>query len=76
VGIAPGGAINAHPHAGRPGIVRVVKGSVIEYRGSTARTLQVGEWWTETADVNHWFRNPSSTEFAELWVVDIVPKKK
>lgn len=76
VSIAPGGAINAHPHAGRPGIVRVVKGTVIEYRGTAARTLQLGEWWTETADVTHWFRNPSSTEFAELWVVDIVPKKK
>ena len=76
VGIAPGGAINAHPHAGRPGIVRVVKGTVVEYRGATARTLKVGEWWIETADVTHWFRNPSSTEFAELWVVDLVPKKK
>jgi quercetin dioxygenase-like cupin family protein len=76
VGIAPGGAINAHPHAGRPGIVRVLKGTVVEYRGATSRTLQVGEWWTETADVTHWFRNPSSTEAAELWVVDLVPKKK
>lgn len=76
VGIAPGGAINAHPHAGRPGIVRVVKGSVIEYRGANSRTLQVGDFWLETADVTHWFRNPSSTDAAEIWVVDIVPKKK
>lgn len=76
VGIAPGGAINAHPHAGRPGIVRVVKGTVVEYRGSNSRTLQVGDFWLETADVTHWFRNPSATEPAEIWVVDIVPKKK
>lgn len=76
VTVAPGGAINSHPHAGRPGIVRVVSGSVIEYRGTTARTLKAGEFWTETADVVHWFSNPSSTETAELWVVDLVPRKK
>jgi quercetin dioxygenase-like cupin family protein len=76
VGIAPGGAINSHPHAGRPGIVRVVKGTVIEYRGETARTLQTGDSWYENSDTVHWFRNPSSTEPAELWVVDLVPKKK
>ena len=33
VGLAPGGAIHNHPHAGRPGIVRVTKGTVVEYRG-------------------------------------------
>ncbi len=76
VGVAPGGAIHSHPHAGRPGIVRVTKGSVIEYRGATKRTLKVGEFWFENADTVHWFRNPSNAEAAELWVVDLVPKKK
>ncbi len=76
VGIAPGGAIHNHPHAGKPGIVRVTKGTVIEYRGDAARTLKVGEFWFENGDTVHWFRNPSSTEAAELWVVDLVPKKK
>lgn len=76
VGIAPGGAIPSHPHAGRPGVVRVTKGTVIEYRGATSRTLQVGDYWFENNDTVHWFRNPSTTEAAELWVVDLVPKKK
>ncbi len=76
IGIAPGGAIHSHPHAGRPGIVRVTRGTVIEYRGTTERTLKVGDSWFETADTVHWFRNPSSTEAAEIWVVDLVPKKK
>jgi quercetin dioxygenase-like cupin family protein len=76
VGLAPGGAIHNHPHAGRPGIVRVTKGNVIEYRGSSQRTLKVGDWWLETADTVHWFRNASSAEPAEIWVVDLVPKKK
>jgi quercetin dioxygenase-like cupin family protein len=76
VGIAPGGAIHNHSHAGRPGIVRVTKGTVIEYRGAAERKLYLGEWWVENADTVHWFRNPSSTEAAELWVVDLVPKKK
>jgi len=76
VGIAPGGAIHSHPHAGRPGIVRVTQGTVIEYRGERSRTLKVGDAWYENADTTHWFRNPSTTEAAELWVVDVVPKKK
>lgn len=76
VGIAPGGAIHNHPHAGRPGIVRVTKGTVIEYRGTAKRTLKTGESWYENSDTTHWFRNPSSKEAAELWVVDLVPKKK
>lgn len=76
VGIAPGGAIHNHPHAGRPGIVRVTKGAVIEYRGNSKRSLKVGDAWYENSDTTHWFRNPSSTDAAELWVVDLVPKKK
>jgi quercetin dioxygenase-like cupin family protein len=76
VGLAPGGAIHAHPHAGRPGIALVTKGVVVEYRGSTSRTLKPGDTWLETHDTVHWFHNPSNTEVAELWVVDLVPKKK
>lgn len=76
IGIAPGGAIHSHPHAGRPGIARVTKGTLIEYRGTAERIIKAGDWWLENADTVHWFRNPSSTEAAELWVVDLVPKKK
>ena len=76
VGLAPGGAIHNHPHTGRPGIALVTKGVVVEYRGSTSRTLKPGESWQETNETTHWFRNPSNTEAAELWVVDLVPKKK
>lgn len=76
VGLAPGGAIHEHPHAGRPGIVLVTKGVVIEYRGAVSRTLKKGESWLETNETVHWFRNPSATETAEIWVVDLVPKKK
>lgn len=76
VRLAPGGAIHNHPHAGRPGIVLVIKGTVTEYRGSEARTLKTGESWLETNETVHWFSNPSASEPAELWVVDLVPKKK
>ena len=76
VGIAPGGAIHSHSHDGRPGIALVTKGVVIEYRGSTSRTLKPGDSWLETNETVHWFRNPSNTDAAELWVVDLVPKKK
>src|SRR6266566_1112236 len=57
VGIATDGAIHKHPHAGKTGIVRVTKGTVIEYRGDTSRTLKVGDTWYENADTMHWFRN-------------------
>lgn len=76
IGIAPGGAIPSHPHAGRPGIVRVTKGTVVEYRGTSFRTLKAGDAWFENADTVHWFRNPSATEPAEIWVVDLVPRRK
>ncbi len=74
--LAPGGGVGNHPHAGRPGIVRVVKGTVVEGRGNAKRVLKAGDFWLETAEISHWFVNPSATEAAELWVVDIVPKKK
>ncbi len=74
--LQPGGGAPAHPHAGRPGIVRVTKGTVVEGRGSAQRVLKTGDFWLETHDTTHWFRNPSSTDVAELWIVDMVPKKK
>ena len=74
--IAPDGGAAAHPHAGQPGIVRVIKGTIVEGRGSSQRVLKAGDYWFENADTTHWFRNPSRTETAELWAVDIVPKKK
>ena len=74
--LAPGGGVGNHPHAGRPGIVRVVRGTVVEGRGDAKRVLKPGDFWLETFDTSHWFVNPSTTEAAELWVVDIVPKKK
>ncbi|MFD1711386.1 cupin domain-containing protein [Ottowia sp. GY511] len=74
--LAPGGGAAVHPHAGRPGIVLVVKGMVIEGRGNDQRVLRTGEHWQETAETSHWFTNPSNSETAQLWAVDIVPKKK
>jgi quercetin dioxygenase-like cupin family protein len=73
--IAPDGGAAPHPHAGQPGIVRVIKGTVVEGRGSAQRVLKAGDYWFENADTTHWFRNPSRTEAAELWAVDIVKKK-
>lgn len=74
--IAPDGGAAPHPHAGQPGIVRVIQGTIVEGRGSTQRVLKAGDYWFENADTTHWFRNPSSSVPAQLWAVDIVPKKK
>ena len=54
----------------------MVKGTVVEGRGDAKRVLKPGDFWLETFDTSHWFVNPSTTEAAELWVVDVVPKKK
>ena len=64
--LKPGGGVGNHPHAGRPGIVRVVKGTVVEGRGDAKRVLKAGDFWLETAETSHWFVNPSTTEAAEL----------
>ena len=74
--VAPGGGAAVHAHQGRPGIVRVIKGTVVEGRGSNQRVLHAGDSWLENADTSHWFVNPSQSETAELWAVDIVPKAK
>lgn len=73
--LMPGGGIHPHPHKGKPGIVTVTKGEVYEYRGDNKRELKVGDQWFENSDTVHWFRNPSKTESAEIWVVDIVSSK-
>ena len=57
-------------------VQRSLKGTVVEGRGDAKRVLKPGDFWLETFDTSHWFVNPSTTEAAELWVVDIVPKKK
>ena len=61
---------------GQFGEVAVIPHRYGRVRGTAQRTLKAGDFWLENHDTTHWFRNPSKTEAAELWIVDIVPKKK
>jgi len=71
---APGGEIVEHSHAERPGIVYVIKGSIIEVRNGVANTYNAGDSWIETADTTHWAKNASDSEEAVIFMVDLPPK--
>jgi len=72
VDVAPGGAIASHAHAGSPAFAILSEGVVIEYGDTAKRAVQPGALWVH--DAPHWYRNPSTTQAAELWVVDLVAK--
>jgi len=71
---APGAEIVEHSHAERPGIVYVIKGSIIEYRNGVKNTYNAGDSWIETADTVHWAKNGSASEEAVIFMVDLPPK--
>ena len=72
VDVAPGGAMATHAHAGSPAFAMLSEGIVIEYGDAAKRAVRPGVLWVH--DVPHGYRNPSTTQAAELWVVDLVAK--
>lgn len=61
--VVPAGAvINLHNHIDRPGMVYVESGTIIEYRGSQARTLVKGETLIEDATTVHSYKNTSDAD--------------
>lgn len=71
--LMPGGATAEHSHAERPGIVYVMKGTVVEYRNGVKRTFKSGDTWIEKADTVHWVKNPTNKP-AVIFMVDL-PKQ-
>lgn len=74
VDIEPGGQIAKHDHATRPGVVKVIRGSVVEGRPAGEKTFDAEspEIVVEDADTEHWFWNRGDAP-ATLLVCDIAP---
>lgn len=72
--IAPGGAIDMHSHRGRPAVLYVVEGSIVERRGDAQREYRAGESYAIGGDTSHAIDNPGSLP-ASYIEVDIVPAR-
>lgn len=74
IDIEPGGQIAKHDHATKPGVVKVIRGSVTEGRPDGERdfTADGKEIVVEDAETVHWFWNRGD-EPATLLVCDIAP---
>lgn len=74
VSIAPGGSIDTHSHRGRPAVLYIVEGSIVERRGEAVREYQAGESYAIGGDLSHAIENPSPMP-ATYIEVDIVPAR-
>ncbi|TQJ35522.1 cupin domain-containing protein [Arthrobacter sp. SLBN-122] len=74
VTIEPGGVFGPlHDHAGRPGTVYILQGSITDHRAGEAREYGPGVGWPEDRNTNHWLENRGTVPAVEI-SVDIVNK--
>ena len=72
VTIEPGGVFGpTHDHAGRPGIVYVLQGTITDHRDGVATDYGPGVGWPEDRHTTHWLENRGTTTAIEI-SVDIV----
>ncbi|WP_088290371.1 cupin domain-containing protein [Kineosporia sp. A_224] len=72
VTIAPGGVFGPlHDHAGRPGVVYVLQGTVTDHRDGVTTKYGPGPGWPEDRDTLHWLENTGIVAAVEI-SVDIV----
>lgn len=72
--IAPGGSIDMHSHRGRPAVLYIVDGRIIERRGEARREYRAGESYAIGGDTSHAIDNPGSLPAAYI-EVDVVPAR-
>jgi quercetin dioxygenase-like cupin family protein len=71
--LEPGGVAGFHSHKDRPALSYIMKGALTEHRkGSPDRIYKAGEAIAESADVDHWAENTSSTEPVVIISVDLL----
>lgn len=70
--IDPGASGSVHSHLGRPEIVHVLKGVLVEHQGDTSREYHAGETFVSNADMSvpHRIENRSN-EPTEVLLVEI-----
>ena len=72
VTIEPGGVFGPiHDHAGRPGLVYVLQGTITDHRDSGDTDYGPGLGWPEDRHTNHWLENRGSVAAVEI-SIDIV----
>jgi quercetin dioxygenase-like cupin family protein len=72
--IEPGGVFGPiHDHAGRPGIVYILQGTITDHRNGVATDYGPGVGWPEDRNTNHWLENRGTVPAIEI-SVDIVRK--
>jgi quercetin dioxygenase-like cupin family protein len=72
VTIEPGGVFGPiHDHAGRPGIVYVLRGTITDHRDGVDTDYGPGVGWPEDRSTTHWLENKGSIPAVEI-SVDIV----
>ncbi len=75
ISVPAGGSIPQHEHSKRPGIVYVVSGEIMEYRGKNVRKLVAGDSLREDFSTLHSFKNISN-QTCVLIAFDIPKDKK
>ncbi len=72
VTIEPGGVFGpVHDHAGRPGLVYILQGTITDHRDGIATDYGPGVGWPEDRTTNHWLENRGTIPAVEI-SVDIV----
>jgi len=72
VTIEPGGIFGPiHDHVGRPGMVYILQGTIVDHRDGVATEYGPGVGWPEDKDTTHWLQNRGATPAVEI-SVDIV----
>ncbi|MGW7685136.1 cupin domain-containing protein [Kribbella sp. NPDC054772] len=72
VTIDPGGVFGPlHDHAGRPGTVYVLQGTITDHRDGTTTEYGPGLGWPEDRNTLHWLENKGDVPAVEV-SVDIV----
>lgn len=72
VTIEPGGVFGpVHDHAGRPGVVYVLQGTITDHQDGVATDYGPGVGWPEDRNTSHWLENRGTVPAIEI-SIDIV----
>jgi quercetin dioxygenase-like cupin family protein len=70
--IEPGGVFGPiHDHAGRPGTVYILQGTITDHRDGVATDYGPGPGWPEDRNTRHWLENRGDIPAVEI-SIDIV----
>jgi quercetin dioxygenase-like cupin family protein len=70
--IEPGGVFGPiHDHAGRPGTVYILQGTITDHRDGVATDYGPGPGWPEDRNTRHWLENRGHIPAVEI-SIDIV----